>query len=1298
MVMISVGTAFAASEEVPTQTPATASAVPEPTIDDTSNAQNSYATDELNENGGDATSGNGEIKNTTIRAFENVSYARPLVAEDLGVFVFDLTPTNSSLPYFVEKDITVQFGSELPVNCTTFLGVGEYTIPNSTVAGNYSITLTFAGDAEYAGSTFTTMIEVYDVETEITSLGNLSYPRPLVIESLGYYPLVLNTNTAIPIPLANRTVWVSFNKGEYEELTTNEDGVALYLISNDTAVGTYSINAWYDGEDGYIRSQLTTTVEVYDIETEIYSFGNVTYDRPSVIDGDAIYPIMLATNTTIPIPLANRTVWISFDGEDVENYTTDSLGLIYYVIPEDVEADIYNISMYYTPEKEGYLPSKLDVTVEIYDLETEFTALGNLSYPRPLVIEGYGYYPILFTGDYKYEVNGTIINISAPLANKTVFIAFDDEDYENYTTDLFGLVYYVIPEDAEADIHNITMFYMPEEGYVYSQLGVTVDIYDVETEITSLGNLSYPRPLVVEGLGYYPILLTADYYDIDVNGTIIPITLPLANRTVYAQFDDEEVVYVTTDALGIAYYVIPEDAEAGNHTIVFFYDADAGYVSSELDVSVELYDIPTQIFAEDNMSYPRPLVVEGLGYYPILLTTDLGFDIFNVTIPIDIPLANKTVYVQFDDEEVVYVTTDALGIAYYVIPEDAEAGNHTIWMYYDGEEDGYTGSNVTVTVSLYDVETEITSLGNLSYPLPLVIEGYGYYPVILTTNTTVPIPLANRTVYAQFDDEEGVYITTDEFGIAYYVIPEDAISGDHTIVFFYDADAGYVSSELDVSVNLYNVPTQIIAANMSYAHPLVIEGVGYYPILLTTDLGFDIFNVTIPIDIPLANRTVYVQFDDEEIVYVTTNALGIAYYVIPEDAEVGNHTIWILYDGENGYVYSNVTTTIEIYDVATKIISPEDVTFSASDVYSEEAIFPIFLTTNTTIPIPLSDKTILVDFDGIVDEYTTNWLGMVSCVVPEGLTSGNYTVHITFMEDGYIGSEAVTNVEIIGIDTEIIAAENMTIMVSDLEDTQFNLTLIDEYGNVLANKTVIVEFNGVSDEYVTDENGMVFYTLSNATAGNYVIEMCFQGIDNYTTSTAYTELTLVKAQSKIYLRNALYFVLQNKIVNVTLWDANNNPVVGKTVHITIGDLTWSGVTDETGTAHIRVGIGYGVHTATVHFDGDDEYAASNRTGSVRVIKETPSVMVRGADAQFKVSDNPKVVKVYLWDRTSKPLPANSKIVVKVNGQTYVGFTDSQGIASIKIDLNKVGTFNAEVKYGGNSAYNAVTRSVKFVVQ
>ena len=91
-------------------------------------------------------------------------------------------------------------------------------------------------------------------------------------------------------------------------------------------------------------------------------------------------------------------------------------------------------------------------------------------------------------------------------------------------------------------------------------------------------------------------------------------------------------------------------------------------------------------------------------------------------------------------------------------------------------------------------------------------------------------------------------------------------------------------------------------------------------------------------------------------------------------------------------------------------------------------------------------------------------------------------------------------------------------------------------------------------------------------------------------------------------------------------------------------------------------------------------------------------MVRGDNTHFKVSDATKTVKVYLWDRTSKPLPANSKIAIKVNGQTYVGYTDNTGVASINLDINAAGIYNAEVKYAGNSAYNAVTRDVKFVIQ
>ena len=90
-------------------------------------------------------------------------------------------------------------------------------------------------------------------------------------------------------------------------------------------------------------------------------------------------------------------------------------------------------------------------------------------------------------------------------------------------------------------------------------------------------------------------------------------------------------------------------------------------------------------------------------------------------------------------------------------------------------------------------------------------------------------------------------------------------------------------------------------------------------------------------------------------------------------------------------------------------------------------------------------------------------------------------------------------------------------------------------------------------------------------------------------------------------------------------------------------------------------------------------------------------MVRGTDSQFKVSDRPKTIKIYLWDRNSKPLPANSKVAIRINGQTYVGFTDNTGVASINVNLNKKGLYYADLLYGGNSAYNAVKRTVKIEV-
>ena len=318
------------------------------------------------------------------------------------------------------------------------------------------------------------------------------------------------------------------------------------------------------------------------------------------------------------------------------------------------------------------------------------------------------------------------------------------------------------------------------------------------------------------------------------------------------------------------------------------------------------------------------------------------------------------------------------------------------------------------------------------------------------------------------------------------------------------------------------------------------------------------------------------------------------------------------------------------------------------------------------------------DRDGKARYYTTE------------LLPGTYTVTVGFGgDDDYDPSNKVNSkVTINKIATKLTASY-------DAKNKYILATVTDGNNKPLNNTQVGFNIDGI--KYVTtDENGQAKYHTANLPEGSYSVDVQAPGDNIYEKSnTVNVKFTVGdKVQTKIFLRNALYFVTQTKMVQVTLWDANNQPLANKTVYIRAYDSVWKGVTDENGDAFVRVGIGFGVHDATVSFDGDDQYFGSEKAGYIRVIKQTPSVMVRGADTMFKATNPLKIVKVHLRDRYDQPLPEGSKIVLKLNGKTYIGFTDAEGVARIAININTVGTFTAQAMYGGNSAFNAVTRDIK----
>ena len=402
------------------------------------------------------------------------------------------------------------------------------------------------------------------------------------------------------------------------------------------------------------------------------------------------------------------------------------------------------------------------------------------------------------------------------------------------------------------------------------------------------------------------------------------------------------------------------------------------------------------------------------------------------------------------------------------------------------------------------------------------------------------------------------------------------------------------------------------------------------------------------------------------------------------------YTATISFAGNNAFKASSTTAAVTINKLASGL--------TAGDVTADyNAGKSIVATLKGSDGKSISGAKVKMVVGAVTKTLTTDANGRISMSL-DGILPDKYVAAISFGGDSIYKASSTDAVVTINKLNGVLTSIDVETVYN--HDDKLNVTLKDEKGNPMANVKVNVQIGTIIKVLTTDSKGKASMSTKVLQPNNYTAIVSFGGNSIYNALNTTSKVVVHKEQSKIYLRNALYFALQTKMVQVTLWDANNNPIANKIVYIQLNNDTWkySGVTDKDGNAYIRVGVGYGVHNATVSFDGDDQYNASERTGYVRVIKETPSVMVRGVDSEFKASDNPKIVKVYLRDRYNKPLLEGTKVFFRINGQQYVGLADSDGIAHIAINVNKKGTYNAQAIFMGNSAYNPVTRDIKIYIK
>ena len=424
----------------------------------------------------------------------------------------------------------------------------------------------------------------------------------------------------------------------------------------------------------------------------------------------------------------------------------------------------------------------------------------------------------------------------------------------------------------------------------------------------------------------------------------------------------------------------------------------------------------------------------------------------------------------------------------------------------------------------------------------------------------------------------------------------------------------------------------------------------------------------------------YGTLSDCSFTYCRSYFEGGAIYLKSNNCIIKGCTFFSPKKGQDDYKVIGVDNTI---------INGEDTAIAVNkNNYYKYGSGELVATLTTASGKAISGADVVININNAGHHLKTNTNGQVKLSVAS-IKPGTYIATIKFEgNNNYAPSSATANVIINKMDTTLTAKY-------DASSKKIVATVKDANGKPVKGLKVGFALNGV--KYVTtDANGQAKYSTAGLTDGTYKVTVQASGNEIYKDSNKETVTFSIgsKEMSKIFLRNALYFVTQTKLVQVTLWDGNNQPLANKTVYIRAYDSVWHGVTDENGDAFVRVGIGFGTHDATVSFDGDDQYFGSEKAGYIRVIKQTPSVMVRGADTMFKATNPVKIVKVHLRDRYDQPIPEGSKIVLKLNGKTYIGFTDAEGVARIAISINTVGTFTAQAMYGGNSAFNEVKKDIK----
>ena len=538
-----------------------------------------------------------------------------------------------------------------------------------------------------------------------------------------------------------------------------------------------------------------------------------------------------------------------------------------------------------------------------------------------------------------------------------------------------------------------------------------------------------------------------------------------------------------------------------------------------------------------------------------------------------------------------------------------EVGNYTLQIIYEGDDDYFK-------IFYYDNYTVSKCPTNMTMSIPEVY--YGNNGII-----TVKFNPTDITVYTylyingEYDRQKIIKGSTT-------ITLKNFAAGNYNLTLYYNGDENYESSNATAIFKVKKYET--------------------YLTINTTDINAG------------ENQTLEITLTPKGEVEGEANLT------------INNHTeIIYLKNGKNNITINNVAGGA--YNVT--------VTFPGDKKYS-----PSSATAKFTARKLQSNITAKIENDILYINATPKTTGLVLIYINDDIYNVNLTnsqiifpVNFTKAENYifiYYQGDQNYNYSTYNLTYEYEKLLNLTGYDETFYTTQnasYYVTLTDEEGYGIANKSITITINGKTYEKITGYDGSILLNI-NLNAGNYTASAKYK---NKTT----TNTIRIIEDAFISTSNTNAYENINFIYMIELKDHKNNGIANGKITVKANGQTYTTKTDSNGRANITLNLPEG------RFNITTSYKSVNSINTINIKKLT----LTGEDLTFYNSEN-TTYHITLTDDDKNGIP-NETITIKLNNKTYRTITDKNGIATQKICLD-TGKYTLTAIYKNKTLTNTIT--------